>query len=188
MIQRIAREGQAPAFHRVGEEHARPIGNRVGGLERPQQLVQVVPAEIAQQSRQVGIFDVAPRCVGDRRARGQSALDQPLTRCRAGHPNELLILLVRHVVDSLPQRRAASAGEGRLQAATVLRPQDVPADAFEQRLDLTDLDARDDAIEALPIQIDDPQHAAQSGAAHGLVPNGFPDVALVQLGVAHAAR
>ena len=58
----------------------------------------------------------------------------------------------------------------------------VPAGAGEEALEAGGLDARNHAVEALAVEVDDPDHVAE--ALDRFFGDGFPDVAFVQLGIA----
>ena len=81
-----------------------------------------------------------------------------------------------------PQRVAAVALEGGLQPAAVLRLDDVPAGVLEELHEPPGLHARDDPVEALAVEVDDPHDVAE--ALERRVGDRLPDVALVELGVA----
>ena len=140
--------------------------------------------EVAQQAGQVLIGDRGQdRAERITVGRGR-VFQESLAGRGAGCAHQVLVLLIGHVVDAPSQRLTTGRVEGGLQAATVLRLQHLPTDPAEQRLHLLDLDAGDHPIEALAVQVDDPQHVAEASAPNRLVADGFPHVALVELGVA----
>src|SRR4029079_18955109 len=72
---------------------------------------------------------------------------------------------------------------GGLESAAVLALQHLPAAGLEQRLELGGADTGDNAVEALAIEVDDPEDVAET--LDVILEDGLPDVALVELGVAH---
>ena len=73
--------------------------------------------------------------------------------------------------------------EGRLQLAAVLGLHDMPARVVEELHEAPGLHAGDHPVEALAVEVDDPQHIAE--ALERRVGDGLPHVALVELGIAH---
>ena len=94
-----------------------------------------------------------------------------------------LVLLVGHLVDA---RRAAPirrrAVEELAQAAAVLDGDRLPPRRLEHAGEPARRDVRDDAIQRLAVEIDDPQHLAE--VRDHRVDQRLPDRALVELGVA----
>ena len=75
-----------------------------------------------------------------------------------------------------------SLGVGVAQPPAVLQLDHLPARRLELPLELVRLDDRDDAVEALPVQVDDPEHVAEPAGLR--LDDRLPEVALVELGVA----
>ncbi len=93
----------------------------------------------------------------------------------------MLVLLVRHAVDARAQRRSAVTGVELLQAPAVLDGGHVPPRRLEHAGEPARRDVRDDAIQRLAVEIDDPQHLSQ--VRDDRVDQGLPDRALVEFGV-----
>ena len=103
MILRSARDLQAVPLDRVGEDHRRPVGILTLAAERPEDVREVVTAEIAYQPRRVADEQ---RCQA-----GSFVLRQRIEE-RCPHllvrgTIERLIGLIRHLVDLRPQQLAA---------------------------------------------------------------------------------
>ena len=179
VVQRVAGHRQAPALHGVGEHHAGPIGLGVRGAVGLLQHLQIVPTEVLHQGCQLVVGHVGEEgrhvVVGG----GQ----EPGPQLGAAVGEQRLVLLVGHVVDVSAQVLASGAGERRPQEMAVLGLDDVPSRVGEELHQLVDLHARDDAVQALTVDVDDPHHVAEP--LQRRVGDGFPDVPLVQLGVAH---
>src|SRR5690606_19457060 len=89
--------------------------------------------------------------------------------------------LIAHFVDPGAQPLAAGAGEDPLQAAAVFGLKHLPTTDGEELLELGNPDPRHHAIEALAVEIDDPEQVAK--AMERLLDDRLPHVALVQLRV-----
>ncbi len=94
-----------------------------------------------------------------------------------------LVLLVGHPVDAPAQGLASRLREERLELPPVFRLDHLPAQVLEEPLEPCRPDAGHDPIEALAVEIHDPQQVAEP--LQGVVQEGLPDAALVQLGIAH---
>ncbi len=121
--------GQAPALDRVGEQHARPVGDRVALGEGLEQRGEVVAAEVLHQRREIVVAHVGDRATGVRRC----AVEEALAQRRAGEGEQRLVLLVGHRVDPRAQRLAVRLRELLLQPSAVLHLDDVPAGGGELR-------------------------------------------------------
>ena len=182
MIEAVAGERQPPALDRVGEDHGRPCRLGVGRAEGPLQLRLVVPAQVADERRQVVVRDV-PHVPGEVVAtRRDGAFQEALAQLRTGPADEDLVVLVLHVVDPLAERRPAGEREPFLEQAPVLRLDGVPAGRREHALDPPDADAGHDPVQALAVEVDDHRDVAE--LAQALLEDRLPDVALVELRVA----
>ena len=112
----------------------------------------------------------------------------PLTvtkRRRSSSPGEAhkqLILLVAHVVDALADLFAVFLGEEVLQLAAVFGLEHFPTPLVEHRLERAGADSGDDAVEALAVEVDDPDGVAEFG--HPVVEDSLPDIAFIQFCVA----
>ena len=98
---------------------------------------------------------------------------------------EALVEVVGHVVDCAAEQLAVGLGEGGLQLAPVLGVDDLPAVRLEHLTPHLDPDAGDYPVEALAVQVDDPEDVP--GVGEGRVGDGLPHDALVELGVAYEA-
>src|SRR5262249_57842693 len=78
---------------------------------------------------------------------------------------------------------AAAAAEGTLEPVAPPQLADAPAVSAKEIAELTRAALGHDAIEALAIDVDDPQQVAES--SERLLRQRLPDIALVQLGIAH---
>ena len=175
MILRVALDRERPALDRVGEHHRRPVV--VGGLVGVDQLAEVVPAEVPEAGAQLGVVELGHQPRELRVGAGQ-ALPQ-LGPVRAQQP---LVLLVRHLVDAAAERLAARPGEEPVEQAPVLDRDHLPACRLEHPCQPAEGDVRHDAVERLPVQVDDPEHLAEMSDPG--VGDRLPDGALVELGVA----
>ena len=95
---------------------------------------------------------------------------------------QALVLGIGHLVDAGPQGLPAGAGEQLLQQVPVLDRQHLPPGGGEHPLQPGGTEDGDDAVQALPVQVDDPDHLTQ--LADHRVEDRLPAGALVQLGVA----
>ena len=183
MVQGVTLERQAPALDRVGDDHDRTVrvGRGLGvGLE---QRGQVVAAQVREEVAHLPVAKGAEHRLEEAVRPAVRQRHELLPDLGAGQAEEGLVLGVRHVVDPAPQAVAVGAGERLLQTAPVLEVDDVPAVRPKHLADPLRLAVRHDAIETLAVEVDDPHHVAEP--AHVLLGDGFPDVALVELSVAH---
>ena len=97
-------------------------------------------------------------------------------------PEEHLVHLIGHAVDRAPEQVAVLVLERPLQPAAVLDLEDAPADRLELMLELARLDHRHDSVEALAVQVDDPEYVPQ--ASRRRLDRRLPHCPLVELGVA----
>ena len=119
------------------------------------------------QARLLGRIEIAQESLGHDLLRG---------------PEEALVQPVRHLVDAPPQEISALPRVRLTQPPAVLQLDHVPAVEPEDLLELHRLDDRDDAVEALAVEVDDPEDVPE--AARLRLDDRLPDVALVELGVA----
>ena len=178
MVARVARDRQAPPLDRVGEDHAGPVADLVAGRVGGQHAGHVVPAEVTDQRDQFVVGDVGEHAVHA----GRRPVGEPLPQFLRREAEQRLVVLVRHVVDPRPQRGTVRLGKLGLQVATVLDLDHVPARRLELALPVRDADAGDDAVEGLAVEVDHPHDVAEP--VGGRVEDRFPDVPLVQFGVA----
>ena len=146
-----------------------------GALE----LELIVPAEVADEPRQIVVGNVADVPREGIASPGRRAFDEALTQLRTRPPDQDLVVLVLHVVDALAKGLAARPREPFLEQLPVLRFDGVPAGCGEHALDATDADPRHDPIEALAVEVDDHRHVAE--LAQALLEDRLPDVALRQV-------
>ena len=182
MVHRVARERQAPPLDRVGQDHARPgpvpLRLRIGLGDGDE----VMAAHVADQrlKRLVRAVREEPveRDVGLALARG----DQRLPHRGRGQADERVVLGIGHGLEPRPETLAAGPGEGRVKPRAPAQLDDVPARGGEPRAELAPPRIGDDAVEALPIHVHDPQEIAQLGER--VLEQRLPHVALVELRVA----
>jgi hypothetical protein len=175
----MALHAQAVALERVGDDDRRP--GVVDGGEGLAQRRRVVPTEVAHRPDEVVVVEV-----GDQRGDVRPARAVPreqLAHLGRGAAEEPLVLGVGHVVDPPAQRGAAGAGEQLLQHPAVLHGEHLPAGGGEHPLQPGRAHRGDDAVQRLPVEIDDPDYLAQLGDHR--VEHRLPDGALVELRVAH---
>ena len=96
--------------------------------------------------------------------------------------DQRLVLLVAHLVDAPAQGVAARAAHRRFEPGAVLGLEDLPAGAGEERLQPRGAHAGDDPVETLAVEVDDPDDVAEP--LDRLLGDRFPDIALVELGIA----
>ena len=179
VVRRMSLRGQPPRLDRVREDHRRPIGYGVRPRERLEQIVEVVTAEIPDRAQQFLVVELGdqPDEVPFAAAGARKSFAQ-LARRR---PQQPLEFLVGHLVDPATQRVAARAREQLAQPAPVLDGDRLPAGRLEHPRDPARGDVRDDSVERLAVEVDDPQHLAE--ARHDRVDQRLPDRPLVELGV-----
>ncbi len=182
MVDAVAGEGQPPALDGVREQHRGPASLAIGRTQRSIEHVQVVTAQVGEQPRELGIGHVRDHTRQGVPSRWRRSVHQAGPRLVAGPPDQHLVFLVRHVVDPLAKRVAIGPCEVRLQPASVLGLDRMPARRREHRLHPTDADPRNDPIETLAIQVDDHRHVPE--LAQALLEDRLPDVAFVKLRIA----
>jgi hypothetical protein len=99
-----------------------------------------------------------------------------------GGAEETLVELVRHLVDPAAQELAPLPGVGLAQPAPVLELEHLPPGGAELVFELMRLDDRDDAIEALAVEIDDPEHVREPASLR--LEHRLPEISLIELGIA----
>ena len=181
MVVGVTGDGQAPAFYRIGEDHRGPIFGGVGLLQDRYHLGQIVAAQIADHAGQLIIADGCEEILQVwvlLSVHGNEAAAQLVPR----QPHQQLVLLVAHVVNALAHPLAMLLDEKALQLAPVFGFQHLPAPLVEHRHERACTDTGHHAVQALTVQVHDPDRVAQFG--HPVVEDGFPHIAFVQLGVA----
>ena len=180
MVLRAARDLEAVALDRVGEDDRRAVGRLARPAQRLEDVLEVVAAEVAHEGDDV-VGSVEHVC--ERLALGAlERLEQRRAHLVGGGAVERLVGLVRHLVDPPAQELAAVLGERSAEAAAVLELDHVPAARPEVRLELRGADPRDHAVERLAVEVDDPERVAEP--ARERLGHRLPEVALVELGVA----
>ena len=176
----MARDREPVPLDRVREDRRRPVGRpRLG--ERLLHVDDVVAAEIPDEGADgavVGLEHTGQRVAVSNRERTLERLDDLLV----GRREQLLVLLVRHLVDPRSQKLTAGLRERGAQLAPVLQLDHAPARTVEAALERLGADHRHDAVERLAVEVDDPDRLLQP--ARRRVEDRLPDVALVELGVA----
>ena len=181
VVGRMPLRRQPARLDRVREDHRRPVARprrragtrragRRGRGRRDRQTAAVTSASSRSPTRRCDL--AAPAAVAR----------QPLAQLAGRAAQEPLVLLVAHRVDPLAQRVAAVALEQLAQAAAVLDGDRLPAGRLEHPAQAAGRHVRHDAVERLPVEVDDPQHLAE--ARDHRIDERLPDRALVELGVA----
>ena len=178
----VSRNRQSPALDRVGHDDDRPAPHRLCLGERLKYLLHVVAAEVHQQVLERGVRHVG-QDAAHVNARRLSPLDHGAADFRPVRIQQRLVFGVAARIDPPPQSLAAGALEKFQLPAAVLEPQHFPALGLEQARDLQHLPFGCDVVQALAVDVDDPPQVVQAVGA-GLA-DGFRDVSLVDLGVAH---
>ncbi len=182
VVEGIALERQPAALDRVGHDHDGAVGVGFGLLERVEQRAKVMAAEIRQQLAHLVVAVRSEQPVDELVRPGPRRPHEALADLRTRLPEQGLVLAVRHVVDPPPQPFAVRPRERRAQLAAVLEVDDVPAIRREHLADPLGLAVGHHAVEALAVQIDDPEDIAEPPRV--LLRHRLPHVALVQLRVA----
>ena len=178
----ITGQGQIPAFDRIGKNHNR-LGldsERLGkGFEHP---FQVVPAQIGQQ-----FLDLIRLITGQQFSHGRVffsvGLNETITDSDTVLEQQALVLLIAHLIDPGSEFESVGFAEDVFELVAVFEVNDMPAVGGEHFPQLLSAAVRDHAVEALAVQVHNPQHARH---ALGIgFTQRFPDIALVQLGITH---
>ena len=166
VVQRIAGERQAPALDRVGEDHRRPVallrGRGVGVEDR-------APGRDRRRRRRVRPARRRPRrrAAGRarRRARRPAAVTRALRSAAGRHAQQPLVL---GVATSPPVGRAAARRRAARSAPAGAGPSAARRRASRSARNISASwrgpRVGHDAIEALAIDVDDPQHVAEPAA------------------------
>ena len=177
-----AGDGQAPALDGVGEDDGRRVGIGLGLRERLGQLQDVVAAEVGRAGR----AGRRPGCPRSPAATPCGSEAGRISRPRASSPVQRIRLWYSGLLISSMRWRSASPS-GRSKAALSRRPylhsSTCQPLAWNSDFELGGADAGDDPVEALAVEVHDPEDVAE--ALDVILEDGLPDVALVELGVAH---
>ena len=163
MVERVAGEGQAPAFDGVGENHRRPVRRLQSLADHVDQILQVVAAEVGQQARQLLVRHVLDD-PGDLLA--ALAVDAAARRRRL--PSSRISVWYSSLpMSSIAWRSASPPGlaNASRKAPAILHLEHPPAALGEQPLQLGGADAGDDAVEALAVEVDDPEDVVDAARA-----------------------
>ena len=178
----VADERQLPALECVGEQYVGP-GRQIDAVEGVAQLGEVVAPQVRQQVLELRV--VPPR---------QQAAQVVRVAADARHPfaDDRGVTLSSRWYMSLDMSSMAARSSsplGSWKAACSFLPYLAsitrPAVRGEHLAPHPDADAGDDAVEALAVEVDDPENVLRLG--HGVVGDSLPHDALVQLGVAEQA-
>ena len=153
------------------------------GPEHRFELGLVVAAEVREETRQLVVRHIRDDSGEGIAVAGRGGLDETRAGLGPGSPDEDLVVLVGHLVDPFAQRLAARHREALAEPTAVLRLDRMPAGRREHVLHPPDPDTRDHTIQALAIEVHDHGHVAQT--TQGVLQDRLPDVALVELCVAH---
>ena len=110
---------------------------------------------------------------------------QPLSQRGGVNPEQSLIHLVRHAVDAVTKQISPRQLIGRLEFLPIFGVNHVPAVGVEHLSPDICPDTWDNPVEALAIEVDDPQGILK--AFQGGVGYAFPDYPLVKFGVSDEA-
>ncbi len=135
---------------------------------------QIGRRDLASSRSAVSALDLAPPAAIAR---------QPLAQLCGGTAQQALVLLVAHRVDPVAQRLAARTLEQLAQTPSVLDGDRLPAGGLEHAAQAPGRHLGHDAVERLPVEVDDPQDLAQ--ARHHRIDERLPDGAFIELGIAH---
>ena len=175
-----ARDLEPVALDRVGEDDGRAIVGLSRLPEGAEDVGEIVAAEVAYQPPHAVLVRVEQP--GEAPPPGRvGPVEHDFAHRLLARAEQGLVLLVGHLVDPAAELAPAFEGEGVAQAAAVLELDHVPAVRPELRLELCGADARDDAVERLTVEVDDPEDVAEP--ARQRVGERLPDVSLVELGV-----
>ena len=176
----IAGQGQVPALDRIGKNHNRLglDGERLGkGFEHP---LQIVAAKIGQQFLDL-IRLITGQQFGHSRVFFSVGLHETITDSDTVLEQQALVLLVAHLIDSGSELEPVGFAEDVFELVAVFEVDDMPAVGGKHFPQLLSAPVRDHTVEALAVQVHDPQHARH---ALGIgFTQRFPDIALVQFGI-----
>ncbi len=181
MVQRIASEWQPPALDRVGEDDARP--RALGLVDRVEDRREVVAAQIGDERHQLVVAEPGQEAVQRRVGLAPGAGDERLSHGTGGQAQQALVLGVRHGLEPALEARALGRAEQCAELPAPAKLDDPPAAGSEHGAELAGARVRDDAVERLAVHVHDPEDAPEP--AHQLLGQPLPDVALVELGIAH---
>src|SRR5437867_1462713 len=100
-----------------------------------------------------------------------------------GQAQQALVLGVRHGLEPALEVPALGRAEQGAELPAPAKLDDPPAAGSEHGAELAGARVRDDAVERLAVHVHDPEDAPQP--AHRLLSQPLPDIALVELGIAH---
>ena len=172
---------QPARLDRVGEDDRRAIARpRPPRRNASSRSARSCPPRSATAASDLGVVEIADEALDV--APPAALAREPLAQLAGRAAQQPLVLLVAHRVDPLAQRRAAVALEQLAQPPPVLDGDRLPARRLEHAEQAADGHVGHDAVERLPVEVDDPQHLAEP-RDHG-IDERLPDRALVELGVA----
>ena len=180
MVGRIPCQRQVPAFDRIGKDHngLGVDGERLGkGFEDPPQ---VVSAKIGQQ-RFHFIRLIASQQLGHSLISLLAVLHKTITDSDPVLEQQTLILLITHLIDPGSEFKPIGFTEEVFERGAVFQIDDMPAVGGKHFPQLLGAAIRDDAVEALTVQVNDPQHTRHPlniGFAQR-----FPNITLIQLSI-----
>ena len=183
VVLRAAGDLEAVALDRVGEDHRRPVGRLARAPERAEHVAEVVAAEVADERRRR-----RPRSSSSSRSSARALVAVERRRARVARTTSSAapksdwycsfgISSIRRRSRSPPSRAYASRSRRPYLSSITSQPF-----VAELRLELRRADPGDDAIERLPVEVDDPEHVPEPSRQR--IGERLPDVALVELGVA----
>ena len=183
MVHRVSGERQAPALDRVREDHARLPTVPLGRVEGVQDGGEIMAPHVADQLAKRGVRDPREEPVEGPIGLAVGRFHERRSHGAGGRPQQRVVLGIGHRLE--PRAEALAPGP-REQGAKLRSPAQLdhaPAGRAEPRLELTPPRVRRDAVQALAVQVHDPEQVVQLG--DGLLQQRLPHVALVQLGVPH---
>ena len=179
MVVLVAREGQAVALDRVGDEAGRPV--IVDGGEPFEHGSHVLPGKIGHEAVQLLVVMALQQAADS----GEMA-EVVLQRLSPGRPalvDEGRVAGVRAIVDPAFQSLAVPFPEGRLKAFPVFERVDLPSHRPENAVEAPEQAVGHDRVEALAVVVDDPPEIAD--IVLPAFEHRLEDIALVDLGIAH---
>ena len=174
---------QHPALLRVGKNDGWPrAAIRLG--EGIAQFGKVVPAQVAEHLLQFRVTPLTQQRGHVLRITAHAR--QPFAQTFRRKPQQPLIRLIGQVIDALMQQLPLGQLKCHLQLLAVFCLDDVPVIRLEHLLPAAHADARDHAIQALPVDVHHPEHVLQVHQCR--LRDGLPHRALVQFRIADEAH
>ena len=179
MIVLVAGERRAPALDRIAEKDGRPV--IVGSIEGLAERGEAVTSEILHQPGEFGVGAALDQ--GRCSPLVAEIVEKPLAPRRAALKDQCGVKGIGARVDPLLQCAAAGFLEGGALQQSILELHHAPAKGREDRLDAAPQTFAHDAVEALPVVVDQPPDISQ--IVFPALLQGFVNIAFVEFGVAN---